>query len=537
MTLGRRLLTLGAGLLAGALATLVMALLFVAGRTWLGVSPPPEAIPDRFAPTLSIDAFFSLFGRYGGYDGLKKFGIRSGVQGLLAVGLLVGVIYAFITELGAARSARPWRWGASPIGRIFLVAATAVLRVATVIVLWPVLDATYRGLPPGDARIVTAAWLLIAYTAYALTLMAAYGFMLHRAVPLTSDAPVTVGQPVARRAVVVGLVAILVAGPTVALFRRLWDRATFSYDGLTYSGPDIEPIAPNDRFYSVTKNVVDPVVSTNFWGLEIGGHVDRSRTYDFDQFKALPAIDQESTLMCISNRIGSGLFSNANWRGVPMRDLLEEAGVRDGAVEVLLHAADGFTDTFSIEKALEPTTLIVFEMNGEPLPQRHGFPARVIVPGLYGEKNVKWITGIEVVDHDAKGFYEQQGWGPNFVVPTRSDIFAPRWGRTQGDRFEGEFRVGQEVRIRGRAFAGNRGIQLVEASANDGETWGDTQIDYAGTDLTWTFWSFRWRPTAPGEYVITSRATDGEGELQTDKSRGIVPQGAAGRHRVIATVV
>nr|MDQ3044653.1 hypothetical protein [Chloroflexota bacterium] len=114
MTLGRRLLALGAGLLAGALATLVMALLFVVGRTWIGVSPPPEAIPDRFAPTLSIDTFFSLFGRYGGYDGLKKFGIRSGVQGFAAVGLLMGVIYAVINELGRSRSARPWRWGASP---------------------------------------------------------------------------------------------------------------------------------------------------------------------------------------------------------------------------------------------------------------------------------------------------------------------------------------------------------------------------------------------------------------------------------------
>ncbi|MDQ3045718.1 MAG: molybdopterin-dependent oxidoreductase, partial [Chloroflexota bacterium] len=290
-------------------------------------------------------------------------------------------------------------------------------------------------------------------------------------------------------------------------------------------------------FYSVTKNVVDPEIYTNFWELEIGGRVERSRAYDFEQIRAQPSVEQETTLTCISNRIGSGLFSNAVWRGVPMRNLLEEAGVRDDAVEVLLHAADGYTDTFSIEKAMEPTTLVVFEMNGEELPRIHGFPVRVIVPGLYGEKNVKWVTGIEVVDHDAKGFYEQQGWGPNFVVPTRSDIFAPRWARTREDRFAENFQIGQDVLIRGRAFAGNRGVQLVEASADDGQTWNETQVDYAGTDLTWTFWSFSWRPTAPGEYVITSRATDGDGDLQTDESRGIIPQGAAGRHRVIATVV
>lgn len=129
--------------------------------------------------------------------------------------------------------------------------------------------------------------------------------------------------------------------------------------------------------------------------------------------------------MCISNPIGWGLISNAVWTGVPMRVLLEEAGARDDAVEVVLHGADGYSDTFSFEKAMEPTTLVAYRMNGEELPQRHGFPARIIVPGLYGEKNVKWVTRIEVVDHDAKGFYESQGWGPDFTVPNRSRIDGP----------------------------------------------------------------------------------------------------------------
>jgi DMSO/TMAO reductase YedYZ molybdopterin-dependent catalytic subunit len=182
----------------------------------------------------------------------------------------------------------------------------------------------------------------------------------------------------------------------------------------------------------VTKNVVDPNVAEPVWRLDVGGLVDEPRTYSFSDIEALPGIDQESTLMCISNRIGAGLFGNAVWRGVPLRDLLEAAGPGAGAVEVLLHAADGYTDTFSIEKAMDPTTLVAYRMNGEPLPRRHGFPARIVVPGLYGEKNVKWLTGIEVVDHDAKGFYEQQGWGPNFEIPTRSDFFAPKVDEVRG---------------------------------------------------------------------------------------------------------
>jgi DMSO/TMAO reductase YedYZ molybdopterin-dependent catalytic subunit len=176
-------------------------------------------------------------------------------------------------------------------------------------------------------------------------------------------------------------------------------------------------------------------------------------------------------------------------------------------------------------------------MNGEPLPRRHGFPARIVVPGLYGEKNVKWLTGIEVVDHDAKGFYEQQGWGPNFEIPTRSDFFAPKVDEVRGQfRFRDPFPVGRPVRLRGRAFAGARGVAGVEFSADDGQTWSEARIDYPGTDLTWKFWSVEWRPEAAGEAILLSRATDGTGAVQAPDRRGIVPQGATGYHRVVATV-
>jgi DMSO/TMAO reductase YedYZ molybdopterin-dependent catalytic subunit len=288
----------------------------------------------------------------------------------------------------------------------------------------------------------------------------------------------------------------------------------------------------------VTKNVVDPDPSIAVWRLEIGGLVERPLRLSFDDLSTLAPVEQETTLMCISNRIGSGLFSNALWTGIPLRDLLTTAGVREGAVEVLLRGADGYTDTFSIDKALDPATLVAFAMNREPLPQRHGFPARIVVPGFYGEKNVKWVTGIEVVDHDAKGFYEQQGWGPNFEVPTRSDIFSPLWRRGgDGDAFVEPFVVGREATIRGRAFAGARGVANIEFSGDDGETWQDVRIDYPGTDLTWVFWSVDWRPTAAGEFRLVSRATDREGTPQSAESRGIVPQGAAGYHRVVARVV
>ena len=523
------------GLLSGVVATLLMVLLMAAARTWLGISPPPEALPDRFAPTIPISTFFALFDRFGGYNGLKRFGITSGLAGLFVVGAVVGVVYALIAESRRARVAGSWRNGFSRHGVVFVASAALVLWVASVALLWPVLDANYRGLPPGAARIASILALLAQYAAYGAALLLLYRWLAPR--PALAARPLPLGEPLGRRAVVAGAAGVALAAGSGTLLRDLNARATFSYDGTAYSGPGVQPIAPNDKFYTVTKNVVDPNVDAGIWRLEIGGMVEEPRSYTFEDLVALGGIEQESTLMCISNQIGAGLFSNAVWEGIPLRDLLAASRPMDGAREVLLNGADAYTDTFAFAKAMDPTTIVAFAMNGEPLPLRHGYPARVVVPGLYGEKNVKWVTRIEVVDYDARGFYEQQGWGPDFVIPTRSDIFAPRWVRRRGDNFVEPFAAGQMTTIRGRAFAGDRGIQRVEFSPDDGETWRDVRIDYPGTTLTWTFWSADWLPEAPGAYTLVSRATDGTGEPQPSERRSIVPRGATGYHRVVATVV
>lgn len=149
--------------------------------------------------------------------------------------------------------------------------------------------------------------------------------------------------------------------------------------------------------------------------------------------------------------------------------------------------------------------------------------------GGSGEKNAKWLTGIEVVEKAAQGFYEQQGWGPSFVVPTRSLFYVPE--------LREEFSVGTVLDLRGVAFAGNRGISSVEVSLDGGATWQPTEINYAGTELTWSLWSYDWRPTQPGEYTLVVRATDGTGELQTDVKRGIIAEGATGLHSVKAQFV
>ena len=137
---------------------------------------------------------------------------------------------------------------------------------------------------------------------------------------------------------------------------------------------------------------------------------------------------------------------------------------------------------------MDPTTLVVYEMNGEPLPERHGYPARVIVPGLFGKNHVKWITRIELANTDVQGFYEQQGWGPSFVVPTTSRFDEPAQGQTL------HVSEGTAVLLKGIAYAGARGVNGVEVSVDNAQTWQRAQLDYKGAPMAWVLWSYEWRP-------------------------------------------
>ena len=228
---------------------------------------------------------------------------------------------------------------------------------------------------------------------------------------------------------------------------------------------------------------------------------------------------------------------------MPLRTLLAEVKPKPDVTTVLFRAADGYYETFRFEKAMEPTTLLAYGMNGEPLPQRHGFPLRLIVPGLYGEKNPKWLTRIELLNEaDARlhrrhgcGFYKEQGWGRlGDSVPTHSRIDAPQ---VRGDHLADTFKVGHPVELRGMAFGGDRGIWKVEISDDDGETWDEAEITQPGTKISWSLWSYRWTPDEEGETTVVVRATDGEGKLQISEYRDQVPDGATGLHRVKARVV
>jgi DMSO/TMAO reductase YedYZ molybdopterin-dependent catalytic subunit len=326
---------------------------------------------------------------------------------------------------------------------------------------------------------------------------------------------------------------LVIAGGGGSLIRKLYRVATFSYDGTQYKGHIVQPVTPNDLFYCVTKNVVDPQVNVDLWHLEVNGLVQSPRIYRFQDLKPFSAIQQETTLMCISNGLDAGLISNAVWKGVPMRDLLEAAGPLLHGAKVRLYGVDNYTDTFPLEKAMEPTTLLAYEMNGVPLSDRHGYPLRVIVPGYFGEKHVKWLTRIEVATADAKGFYETQGWGPDFMTPTRSRIDVP-----DSESWFSLAKQNGPIEVKGIAFGGDRGVSRVELSFDDGKTWDDADIYYAGGDLAWSLWNAHngWMPNEPGDYTLVVRATDGEGAVQEWEPDRSPFSGATGFHKIVVHV-
>jgi DMSO/TMAO reductase YedYZ molybdopterin-dependent catalytic subunit len=508
---------IGAGLLAGVVAGLGMTVVMFLLAWFFGVATPIAILGDRLSVFIPADQFLSLMGRVGGYNHMKQLGVGSVIAGQIVLGALGGMFYGLF-----ARN-RP--------GPSFLATGTVFVLlplVAVGLLLWPVLGTHYFGLPIGKATAVTILGLFAAFVCFERMIVLGFRFITRPSAQINDQ---EFSPSIGRRALLFGGLGLLFAGGGAGLLRQLYRIATFCYDGTQYKGRIVQPITPNDQFYCVTKNVVDPQVNPSLWRLEITGLVKTRQTYGLDRLKALPAVTQETTLMCISNGLDAGLMSNAVWKGVTMGTLLNAATPLTGAARVRLHGVDNYTDTFPLEKAMDPTTLVVYEMNGEALPHRHGFPARVIVPGYFGEKHVKWITRIEVADANAKGFYEAQGWGPDFIVPTRSRFDQPDHESTF--KFEA---ASKGILVGGVAFGGDRGISRVEVSFDDGENWREAKLDYPGTKLTWALWSYNWRPEAADDYTLVVRATDGEGEIQEWDEDRPFKSGTTGFHKIAVHV-
>ncbi len=249
-------------------------------------------------------------------------------------------------------------------------------------------------------------------------------------------------------------------------------------------------------------------------------------TYTYEQLNTLPSTSRAITLECISDGPGGRFISTAIWQGVTLRTLLEKhGGALPNARYVAFYSVDGYVVSQPLDEVLAVDALLAWQMNGVVLPNRHGFPLRVLIPGRYGEENPKWLTRVELTDHFVGGLYSDQGWY-NGPLHTMNRIDRPR----------GRLALGHTVEIGGIAFSGNRGIQKVEVSVDDGVTWHQATLDPALSQDSWVLWSWKWTPLLPGQYTLVARATDGTGEVQTSRKQGTVPNGATGYHTVVVQV-
>lgn len=532
---GRWVKVLATGLLAGLVAVLFMTVVLALLRLFVGVGLPAELGGDRFLPTFDVKEFLKLLGQNGGPVASKRKALTSGFGGQIGVGVAFGMLYSFIVELGRRRNPeRPRPLGLSIAGALFVGVTLLIIWAVTIAVLWPTLGTNNRGLLTSIAVVVSAIGFFILYASYGIALVLVYRFITSRR-PLREPAPV--GEPIGRRAFVAGVGGLVLAAASGGLVKKLYDDSTLSYDGLKYEGVDVEHITPNDRFYVVTKNIIDPNPTKAAWRLTVDGAVEKPRTYDFDDIVSLPSVEQETTLGCISNGIGGGLMSNAIWKGTPLSNLLEDVNPKSDVVDALVHAVDGYTHDVRFEKIMAETTILAYEMNGVPLPQRHGYPARILVPGYYGEGSVKWINRIELYERPVEDrYYGKQGWkSEHFKTVSRFD--SARFDPLQPNRArEIKVAAGEPVTLRGRAFSGDKGISKVEVSTDDGRTWDEAKIDYAPSRIVWAFWSYVWRPEDSGGHELVVRATDGDGKPQIKKSKNGISDGATGYDTLTADV-
>ncbi len=278
-------------------------------------------------------------------------------------------------------------------------------------------------------------------------------------------------------------------------------------------------LTPTPDFYHVSKNIIDPTISADGWTLKITGMVDNELEFTHEQLVERATTQRITTLCCISNQLNGDLIGTAQWTAVPLIDLLNEAGVKEGAVDLKFHAADDYEDSVSIEVGLDPDNLVVVGMNGETLPDDHGFPARLIIPNIYGMKNVKWLDSIEIVDEDFKGYWQTRGWSDSAVIN--------EWGRIDFPENRQEIEAGQ-LTLTGVAAAGDRGVSRVEVTLDDAASWTDAILEPAlEPPFTWVRWALPVDLTE-GEYPMRIRVTDGEGNVMQETDRSPLPDGATG---------
>lgn len=289
---------------------------------------------------------------------------------------------------------------------------------------------------------------------------------------------------------------------------------------------------PNETFYRIDTALTVPQIRAEDYKLTVSGLVDNTLNLSFDDLVSRNVVEHDITLICVSNTVGGELIGTARWLGVRLDELLQDAGVSPVATQVVGRSIDGYSCGFPVEAATDGrNALVAFGMNGEALPLEHGFPVRLIVPGLYGYISAtKWLTEIELTTFDDfEQYWVPRGYADRapIKIQSRIDSIDGLGNLTRGD--DGVAVIG------GVAWAQTRGISGVEVKIDDND-WESAEMGEALNDDTWRQWAFRWTPSDTGRTSITTRAIDGNGEVQTEERAEPLPNGASGQHQIIVFV-
>ena len=326
-----------------------------------------------------------------------------------------------------------------------------------------------------------------------------------------------------------------VATPTEDLGKLITPSGTISSPLQSTLAARVEPVpgtrpelTSNDQFYRIDIDTSPPEINGETWRLEFTGLVDKPLSFSLADLKSRRAVSQAITLECISNAVGGDLISTSIWTGVPLRDLIAEVGLKPGVQEIAISSADGFYESVPVAQAMDERIVLVYQMNGQPLPVEHGFPLRIYIPNHYGMKQPKWITRLEAIVREGTGYWVDRGWSVTAYVQTTSVVDSV--AVDQKDPQTGVIPIG------GIAYAGSRGISKVEVQVDEG-AWEVAELRNPPlSPLTWVQWRYAWK-SSPGRHTVQVRAYDGEGVLQVTDQHSTYPNGATGIDSVNTNVI
>ncbi|MBD2102381.1 molybdopterin-dependent oxidoreductase [Leptolyngbya sp. FACHB-261] len=271
-------------------------------------------------------------------------------------------------------------------------------------------------------------------------------------------------------------------------------------------------LTPLTEFY-VQSYALPPNVTLESWRLEIKGAVETPVSLNFqDIVSATPQEEFYLTMECIGNPTGGNLIGNALWTGTPLLPFLERAGLKPEAREFVLHGADSYETTLPVAELLRPEVRLVHRMNGSALSRSHGYPLRILIPGHFGQKQPKWLVGIEASTRTKKGFWERQGWSNTAEIPTHSLVRQIQqhrvWNRQNQTRLAKSGEQGWEkgILVAGVALDRSTPIQRIQVSTDGGKTWQQAEQNQPESPHEWTLWRYLWQPQQPGEYTLLARA-------------------------------